>query len=103
MNIETPTFVAFNDTRPGHESFSVFGRVTVPHAGIVPVLSRPAVRHRGGWEVLHLTFERLEGIHPQVVTEQLVQFAEPGLNSWSRLEISSEKGTQWMPILSRDI
>ncbi|MBA1191654.1 hypothetical protein G7007_02095 [Pseudomonas entomophila] len=102
MNVDTPTFIAFNDTRPDHECFTLFGRVTVPHPGIVPILSRPTIRHKGGWEVLHLTFEQLEGVHPQVVTEKLVHFTEPGLNSWSRVEISSEKGTQWMPILTRE-
>ena len=103
MNTETLTFVAFNDTRPGHESFTVFGRVTVPHPGVVPVLFRPDLRHRGGWEVLQLKFEQLEGVHPQVVTEKLVHFSEPRINNWSRVEISSDNGIQWMPILERDV
>jgi hypothetical protein len=102
MTLESPTFVAFNDTRPGQERFTVVGRVTVPHPGLVPILSKPSIRHRGGWEVLHLTFEDRGGIHSQALTEKLVHFTEPGLNRWSRVEISSETGTQWLPVLDRE-
>jgi len=102
MNIKTPTFIAFNDTRPGHESFTVLGRVTVPHPGVLPVLFRPTYRHRGGWEVVNLKFELLEGDHPQVPTEKLVQLKTPGINHWSKVELNVEKDTQWLSILSLD-
>ena len=102
MTVKPPVFVAFNDTRPGHESFTVLGRVVVPDSGIVPVLTKPDVRHYGGWEVLQLTFEPQEGANLQLSDEVLVQYTEPAINSWHRLEIISEHYQQHLPILTRD-
>lgn len=84
---------AYNNDVPGEPTFfEVQGTVTVAHAGIEPVLVEPAVRHKGGWEVLELKLIEKEGMALQVATTKEVSFRRQGGTTWKALEIIQPEG-----------
>ncbi|AYG47378.1 hypothetical protein DV532_25005 [Pseudomonas sp. Leaf58] len=95
---------AYNNDVPGEPTFfEVQGTVTVAHPGIEPVLVEPAVRHRGGWEVLELKLIEKEGVALQVGTTKQVSFRREGGTTWKALEIiQPEGGSQRVEIGHRE-
>lgn len=92
MTIDINNFVAINDKRPGQEAFRVYGTLQLANPGIEPVLSEPARRHRGGWEVLKLDLVQSDQPTLAVVTTKQVAFERAGTSSWTTLEIQGCEG-----------
>lgn len=94
--------VAINDKRPELAGFRVFASLSVPHAGVEPVLTRPKTETTGNCEVLQLDY--LESGNPtlQVVTRKLCVF-ECKRPSTSELLVLNTKGGQYrVPVITID-
>lgn len=87
------SFIAINDKRPGQNTFKVFGTLIMSDSATHPVLVEPTVRHKGGWEVLTLEFQRLGGVGLTVLTERGVHFERAGGTAWEVVEIIHPDGT----------
>ncbi len=86
-------FVAYNQTAGGQKSFRVHGVVTVPSPAFEPVLIEPAIRHRGGWEVLQLKLVDTGVIANAVLTEKTVEYLREGPCAFKMLEIIHADGS----------
>ncbi|BBH48755.1 hypothetical protein [Pseudomonas sp. KU43P] len=80
MTIESKDWYAQNNTMPGDQFFRVYGKVTVNHPGIEPVL----VPYEGPQFLdlaMRLTLKLVEheGIFPAVVCEKNVSFSAEAL------------------------
>ena len=93
---------AYNNDVPGEPThFEVQGIVTVPHAGIEPVLVEPSARQKDGLEVLELKLVATEGMALQVVTQKNVFFRREGGTSCKFLEIIHDGRSQRVEISHR--
>ncbi|MFJ4063818.1 hypothetical protein ACIPW4_00805 [Pseudomonas sp. NPDC089996] len=95
---EFKDFVATNDKRDGQNRFTVTGKVWVPTPAYVPLLKKPHMRHKGGWELLHLEVQNKEGMPLQVVTEQTVTFEQDTCSPYDKLEIAHAEGSFFVAI-----
>lgn len=91
-------FVAYNQTAGGQTSFRVHGVVTVPSPAWEPVLIVPEIRHRGGWEVLHLNLVDTGVIANSVMTEKTVEYLHEGPCISNLLEIIHADGSMFIDI-----
>ncbi|MDF0733405.1 hypothetical protein P0Y43_22170 [Pseudomonas entomophila] len=98
--INLDNFIAINDKRPGQNRFKVFGTVTVATPSVTPVLVEPAIRHKGGWEVLRLTLEDDGDVTLQALTEKPVYFERAGGTSWTQVEVDFPGGQHKLPIVT---
>lgn len=94
--------VAINDKRPEQAGFRVFAYLNVPHAGMEPVLTRPAAEITGNCEVLQLDYVEHATPALQVVTRKLCVFECKRGCSADLLLLNTQGGQYRMPIITVD-